>query len=110
VFDYLAFGVLLFILEGVFRLIFILLKKSLDFFTYLWKKVDMERLVGKYIFDPEISAGKMVFLTGPYPVVAFNFAFVTMIPLPMERQSIPQYRKCIISRPVPPSSKFAFNS
>jgi len=28
----------------------------------------MERLVGKYLFDPEISAGKMVFLTGPRQV------------------------------------------
>ena len=34
----------------------------------------MERLVGKYIFDPEISAGKMVFLTGPRPVGKTTFA------------------------------------
>jgi predicted AAA+ superfamily ATPase len=34
----------------------------------------MERLVGKYIFDPEISAGKMVFLTGPRQVGKTTFA------------------------------------
>jgi uncharacterized protein len=36
--------------------------------------VNMERLVGKYIFDPEISAGKMVFLTGPRQVGKTTFA------------------------------------
>jgi len=34
----------------------------------------MERLVGRYIFDPEISAGKMVFLTGPRQVGKTTFA------------------------------------
>jgi predicted AAA+ superfamily ATPase len=34
----------------------------------------MERLVGKYLFDPEISAGKMVFLTGPRQVGKTTFA------------------------------------
>jgi predicted AAA+ superfamily ATPase len=36
--------------------------------------VGMERLVGKYIFDPEISAGKMVFLCGPRQVGKTTFA------------------------------------
>jgi predicted AAA+ superfamily ATPase len=36
--------------------------------------VDMERLVGKYIFDPEISAGKMVFLSGPRQVGKTTYA------------------------------------
>jgi predicted AAA+ superfamily ATPase len=34
----------------------------------------MERLVGKYMFDTEISAGKMVFLTGPRQVGKTTFA------------------------------------
>jgi predicted AAA+ superfamily ATPase len=34
----------------------------------------MERLVGRYIFDPEISAGKMVFLSGPRQVGKTTFA------------------------------------
>jgi len=34
----------------------------------------MDRLVGKYIFDPEISTGKMVFLTGPRQVGKTTFA------------------------------------
>ncbi len=34
----------------------------------------MERLVGKYIFDPEISAGKMIFLSGPRQVGKTTFA------------------------------------
>jgi len=34
----------------------------------------MERLVGKYLFDPEISAGKMVFLTGPRQIGKTTFA------------------------------------
>jgi hypothetical protein len=34
----------------------------------------MERLVGKYIFDPEISARKMLFLTGPRQVGKTTFA------------------------------------
>ncbi len=34
----------------------------------------MERLVRKYLFDPEISAGKMVFLTGPRQVGKTTFA------------------------------------
>ncbi len=34
----------------------------------------MERLVEKYIFDPEISAGKMIFLTGPRQVGKTTFA------------------------------------
>jgi hypothetical protein len=60
--------------EGVFRLIFILPKTSLDFFTYLWKTVGMERLVGKYIFGLKISAGKTIFLTSPRQVGKTTFA------------------------------------
>jgi predicted AAA+ superfamily ATPase len=36
--------------------------------------VDMERLGGKYIFDPEISAGKMIVLCGPRQVGKTTFA------------------------------------
>jgi predicted AAA+ superfamily ATPase len=35
--------------------------------------VDMERLVGNYTFDPEISSGKMVFLCGPRQVGKTTF-------------------------------------
>ncbi|MCX5816029.1 MAG: ATP-binding protein [Proteobacteria bacterium] len=34
----------------------------------------MERLVGTYIFDPEMNAGKMVFLTGPRQIGKTTFA------------------------------------
>jgi len=34
----------------------------------------MERLVGKYIFDPEMTADKMIFLTGPRQVGKTTFA------------------------------------
>jgi len=34
----------------------------------------MERLVSEYIFDPEINAGKMIFLTGPRQVGKTTFA------------------------------------
>jgi predicted AAA+ superfamily ATPase len=34
----------------------------------------MERIVGKYIFDPEITEGKMVFLSGPRQVGKTTFA------------------------------------
>lgn len=34
----------------------------------------MEKLVGKYIFDPELTAGKMIFLTGPRQVGKTTFA------------------------------------
>jgi len=34
----------------------------------------MERWVGKYIFDPEITAGKMIFLSGPRQVGKTTFA------------------------------------
>ena len=34
----------------------------------------MERLVKKYIFDPEMNAGKMIFLTGPRQVGKTTFA------------------------------------
>jgi len=34
----------------------------------------MERLVGSYIFDPEMNAGKMVFLTGPRQIGKTTFA------------------------------------
>lgn len=34
----------------------------------------MERLVGKYIFDPELTTGKMIFLTGPRQVGKTTFA------------------------------------
>jgi predicted AAA+ superfamily ATPase len=34
----------------------------------------MERLVGNYIFDPEISSGKMIFLTGPRQIGKTTFA------------------------------------
>jgi hypothetical protein len=35
---------------------------------------DMQRLVGRYIFDPEISTGKMIFLSGPRQVGKTTFA------------------------------------
>ena len=34
----------------------------------------MERIVGQYFFDPEITAGKMIFLTGPRQVGKTTFA------------------------------------
>ena len=34
----------------------------------------MNRLIGKYIFDPEMTAGKMIFLTGPRQVGKTTFA------------------------------------
>jgi predicted AAA+ superfamily ATPase len=34
----------------------------------------MERLIGTYIFDPEMTAGKMIFLTGPRQVGKTTFA------------------------------------
>jgi len=34
----------------------------------------MKRLVEEYIFDPEISAGKMIFPTGPRQVGKTTFA------------------------------------
>ncbi len=34
----------------------------------------MERLVGRYIFDPEITEGKMIFLSGPRQVGKTTFA------------------------------------
>ncbi|MFH1992936.1 MAG: ATP-binding protein [Pseudomonadota bacterium] len=34
----------------------------------------MKRLIGSYIFDPEITAGKMIFLTGPRQVGKTTFA------------------------------------
>ncbi|MCJ7617690.1 MAG: ATP-binding protein [Desulfobacterales bacterium] len=34
----------------------------------------MERLISKYIFDPEMTAGKMIFLTGPRQVGKTTFA------------------------------------
>ena len=36
--------------------------------------VTMERVVGKYIFDPEMTADKMIFLTGPRQVGKTTFA------------------------------------
>jgi predicted AAA+ superfamily ATPase len=36
--------------------------------------VSMERIVGTYIFDPEMTAGKMIFLTGPRQVGKTTFA------------------------------------
>lgn len=36
--------------------------------------VAMERLIGDYIFDPEITAGKMILLTGPRQVGKTTFA------------------------------------
>jgi hypothetical protein len=38
------------------------------------KIVIMERLIGKYIFDPEMTEGKMIFLTGPRQVGKTTFA------------------------------------
>ena len=40
----------------------------------MWKIVDMERYIGRYIFDPEITTGKMIFLTGPRQVGKTTFA------------------------------------
>ncbi len=34
----------------------------------------MDRFLGTYIFDPEISAGKMIFLAGPRQVGKTTFA------------------------------------
>lgn len=34
----------------------------------------MERLVGKYIFDPEMTEGKMIFITGPRQIGKTTFA------------------------------------
>jgi len=34
----------------------------------------MERLIKKYIFDPEMNAGKMIFLTGPRQIGKTTFA------------------------------------
>ncbi len=34
----------------------------------------MERLISKYIFDPEMNAGKMIFLTGPRQIGKTTFA------------------------------------
>ncbi len=34
----------------------------------------MKRLIGKYIFDPEMTAGKMIFVTGPRQVGKTTFA------------------------------------
>ncbi len=50
------------------------MKKSLDFIPHVCKKVIMQRFVENYIFDPEISAGKMIFLTGPRQVGKTTFA------------------------------------
>jgi uncharacterized protein len=36
--------------------------------------VTMERIVGKYLFDPEMTANKMIFLTGPRQVGKTTFA------------------------------------
>ena len=36
--------------------------------------VGMERIIGTYIFDPEITSGKMIFLTGPRQVGKTFFA------------------------------------
>jgi hypothetical protein len=41
--------------------------------------VTMERLVGKYIFDPEISAGKMIFLYGPRQVPGTLFKWLSKV-------------------------------
>jgi uncharacterized protein len=44
----------------------------------------MQRLVGKYIFDPEMSAGKMVFLSGPRQVGKTTFALNWLASMGME--------------------------
>jgi predicted AAA+ superfamily ATPase len=44
----------------------------------------MERLVAKYIFDPEISAGKMIFLSGPRQVGKTTFALNWLASLGVE--------------------------
>ena len=44
----------------------------------------MERLVGRYIFDPEMTAGKMVFLSGPRQVGKTTFALNWLTSLGME--------------------------
>ncbi len=51
-----------------------LIQKRLDYFGGMCKKTSMERLVGEYIFDPEITANKMIFLTGPRQVGKTTFA------------------------------------
>lgn len=40
----------------------------------IWIIITMERLIGTYIFDPEMTAGKMIFLTGPRQVGKTSYA------------------------------------
>ncbi|HPL63016.1 MAG TPA: hypothetical protein PK587_04530 [Syntrophales bacterium] len=43
-------------------------EKKVDYFTYMKISRNMERLAAKYIFDPELTGGKMIFLIGPRQV------------------------------------------
>jgi hypothetical protein len=52
--------------------------------------VDMERLGGKYIFDPEISAGKMIVLCGPRQVGKTTFASNWLAPMGVARVGLQQ--------------------
>jgi len=49
-------------------------ENCLDNFPEIRKIVSMERLIAKYIFDPEITEGKMIFLTGPRQIGKTTFA------------------------------------
>jgi predicted AAA+ superfamily ATPase len=50
------------------------LKNYLDNITQVCKIITMERLVKTYIFDPEMTAGKMIFLVGPRQIGKTHFA------------------------------------
>ncbi len=50
------------------------MENSLDNIPVIWIMITMERLIGTYIFDPEMTAGKMIFLTGPRQVGKTTFA------------------------------------
>jgi len=50
------------------------MENGLDNIPAIWIISAMKRLIGKYIFDPEMTAGKMIFLTGPRQVGKTTFA------------------------------------
>ena len=50
------------------------MENGLDNIPAIWIISAMERFIGRYIFDPEMTAGKMIFLTGPRQVGKTTFA------------------------------------
>ena len=50
------------------------MENGLDYFPERWNIVDVERIAGTYIFDPEMTAGKMIFLSGPRQIGKTTFA------------------------------------